>query len=338
MKDKRTCLSLKERYIIEHELKHGRTPRQISEELNRALSCIYAEIKRGTVIQLRSDLTEYKTYLADYAQMVHERNCQSRGVGLAIGNDIQLAKRLETLILDNGYSAYSALQIAKQEGYNVTFKLSTLYNYIRNGVFHTLNKKHLRKYKTEKKKQIVTKKVIHGKSIETRNKDILKRQDFGHWEMDTVVGRQGTTTCLLVLTERKTRYEIIRKMAHKSVDCTLAELDNLEKEYGEKFKEIFKTVTSDNGVEFLGGGILEKSINGGKRFEHYYCHPYASNERGSNENQNRFIRRFVKKGSDIAYVTNSEIQYIENYINTYPRKLFDGKTAKDMWLVEMGFS
>lgn len=335
----RTCLNERERYNIEYALKAGQTVQQIAATLERAQSCIYAEIKRGTIEQLNSDLTVRKEYCADVAQRRHEEKCQSRGVGLKIGNDIQLATYLENKILNNGFSPYAAMQSAKKDGYNVPFGLSTLYNYIRGGVFEKLNKKHLsrrRKHNVHMRqaKKKYNKNVL---SIEQRDRDINKRQEFGHWEIDTVVGRQGTTTCLLVLTERKTRYELIRKMSHKSAECTAAELDRLEKEYGEKFKSIFKTVTSDNGVEFYGGGIVNKSIYGGERFKMYYCHPYRSNERGSNELQNRFIRRFIKKGIDIAGVSKKRVKEVQDYINSYPRKLFDGLSAADMLAHETGF-
>jgi IS30 family transposase len=335
----RTCLNERERYNIEYALKAGQTVQQIAATLERAQSCIYAEIKRGTIEQLNSDLTVRKEYCADVAQRRHAEKCQSRGVGLKISNDIQLAKFLENKILSDGYSPYAAMQSAKNSGYNVPFSLSTLYNYIRGGVFEKLNKKHLnkrRKHNTDRRqaKKKYNKNVL---SIEQRDRDINKRQEFGHWEIDTVVGRQGTTTCLLVLTERKTRYELIRKMSHKSAECTAAELDKLEIEYGDKFKRIFKTVTSDNGCEFFGGGIVNKSVHGGERFKMYYCHPYRSNERGSNELQNRFIRRFIKKGVDIAGVSKKRVKEVQDYINSYPRKLFDGLSAADMLAHETGF-
>lgn len=336
----RTCLTEKERYCIEYALQAGQTPKQIAAALNRSKSCIYAEIKRGTVSFLDSELIPYDKYCADVAQAAHTAACRSRGAGLKIDSDIKLANYLENKIISCGYSPYAAMQAAVSSGFSVTFSLSTLYNYIRGGVFLKLCKKHLHKYKKQSncRRAQAKRKYARGvKSIEDRDKQINTRCEFGHWEMDTVVGRQGTTTCLLVLTERKTRYELIRKMSHKSAEYTAAELDKLEKEYGEKFKRIFKTVTSDNGVEFYGNGIVNTSVYGGVRFEHFYCHPYCSNERGSNEIQNRFIRRFVKKGTDISSVSKKRVKEIQDYINNYPRALFSGLSSAQMLANETGF-
>ena len=336
----RTCLTEKERYCIEYALQAGQTPKQIAAALNRSKSCIYAEIKRGTVSFLDSELIPYDKYCADVAQAAHAAACRSRGAGLKIDSDIRLANYLENKIISCGYSPYAAMQAAVSSGFSVTFSLSTLYNYIRGGVFLKLCKKHLHKYKKQSKcrREQAKRKYARGvKSIEDRDKKINTRCEFGHWEMDTVVGRQGTTTCLLVLTERKTRFEIIRRMPNKSAECTQHELDVIERRLRGRFKSVFKTITTDNGGEFYGNGIVNASVYGGVRFEHFYCHPYCSNERGSNEIQNRFIRRFVKKSTDIASVSKKRVKEIQDYINNYPRALFSGLSSAQMLANETGF-
>ena len=141
----------------------------------------------------------------------------------------------------------------------------------------------------------------------------------------------------MVLTERKTRFEIIRKITNKSVECVLAEFDKLEKALGGKFKDIFKTVTSDNGVEFLGNGVLERSINGGKRFNMFYCHPYCSSEKGSVENANRLVRKYIKKSQNIDNYDFDYIRRTQDTINNYPRKLFNGFTSSEQLQKEIGF-
>ena len=115
-----------------------------------------------------------------------------------------------------------------------------------------------------------------------------------------VVGKQGTSTVLLTLTERLTRQEIIMKLPNKKTETIAKALDKIEKKYGSKFYKTFKTVTFDNGVEFMGYKGLEKSCRvKKKRIQVYYAHPYRSCERGTNENNNRMIRRWIPKGIDI---------------------------------------
>ena len=120
-------------------------------------------------------------------------------------------------------------------------------------------------------------------------------------------------------------------------------LDDLEKEWGELFPRVFQTITVDNGSEFADAEGLQRSIinEGEKRTKVYYCHPYSSWERGSNENVNGMIRRRHPKGTDFSKVTAEEIAATENWINSYPRKIFGYKSAGTMFrecLRELGLT
>ena len=109
-------------------------------------------------------------------------------------------------------------------------------------------------------------------------------------------------------------------------------LDKLERYYGKRFPQVFKTVTCDNGSEFLNAPMLEQScMCKGMRTTVYYCHPYSAYERGSNENQNKFIRRFIPKGKEIGAYSEREIAIIQTYINDYPRKILDYKTSSEVF-------
>ena len=92
----------------------------------------------------------------------------------------------------------------------------------------------------------------------------------------------------------------------------------------------------DNGVEFLDMEGVERSIThpGEKRTIAYYCHPYCSFERGSNENQNKLIRRHIPKGTDITEYTDADVKEIEAWINNYPRNMFNGLSAAEMREIE----
>lgn len=333
-------LSERERYLIEHYLNRGFNGMQIAKILNRPFQTIYKEIKRGSIELLNSDLTIKTVYLADVGQRVKTENGKNKGRNLAIGNNIELANRIEELIVNEKYSPYSALEICKKEKLNVNICETTLYSYIYKGVFLKLKPKHLpyyrKKNKTNNEKRISLKNVLRT-SIEERPKHINKRSTFGHWELDTVVGKQGTKECLFVFTERKTRKEIIKKASNRTIESCVKIIDELENKYKDDFKYIFKSITCDNGSEFLNQELIENSClyNGKKRTKVYYCHPYCSNERGSNENQNKIIRRFIPKGSDVRTYTEECIKEIENYINNIPRKIFNGKSSNDIMPVNI---
>ena len=118
-----------------------------------------------------------------------------------------------------------------------------------------------------------------------------------------------------MLSRNKTQKEVI--LALKSV----------RRRVGGDFSDIFKTITADNGSEFLDSEAIKKAA---KCNEVYYAHPYSSWERGSNENGNRILRRFVPKGTNIGKLTVAELQRIEDWVNNYPRKIFDYKSANQM--------
>ena len=89
-----------------------------------------------------------------------------------------------------------------------------------------------------------------------------------------------------------------------------------------------KSITFDNGVEFMGYKGIEKScLRKKERTNIYYAHPYCSGERGTNENNNRLIRRFIPKGVDIGEIKQSKIREIEDWINNYPRSIFGYKSS-----------
>lgn len=328
-------LTERERFFIELSLKEGKKPYKIAHLLGRNPQTIYNEIKRGTIILLNSNLTTRKEYLADVGQRVMQDNSHNKGRSLAIGNNQVLADRLEVLIRDKHYSPYSALEICKKENINVNICEKTLYSYIHKKIFVKLTNKDLR-YKIKKKTKTNNNNSVSlnnkkGTSIEKRPKNILSRNSFGHWELDTVCGKQGTKSCLFVFTERKTRYELIFKMPSKSIISCLQVLNNLENKYQHNFNNYFKTITCDNGAEFLQQDLMEQSFiyPNKKRTQIYYCHPYCSSERGSNENANKLIRRFIPKGIDINSFTDNEIYLIQEHINTMPRKLFKGTSSKE---------
>jgi IS30 family transposase len=130
---------------------------------------------------------------------------------------------------------------------------------------------------------------------------------------------------------------IIRKIKDKTQAAVKRAINGIERSMGrEAFKVVFKSITADNGSEFLDYVALEASIFGRSDRTHlYYAHPYSSWERGSNENTNRMIRRFIPKGSDITKYTSKGIQEVENWINRYPRKILSFKTAEELFIQEL---
>ena len=140
--------------------------------------------------------------------------------------------------------------------------------------------------------------------------------------MDTVVGKRGTQSCLLVLTERKSRLQIIRKLKNK----TMIEVVKSVKEIIKSYPKAIKIITSDNGSEFMDTESIEQ-----KGIKYFYAHSYCSGERGSNEANNKFVRRFLLKRVSMDKITKKEVKEIQNFMNNYPRKIFNSSTFQNIY-------
>ena len=148
--------------------------------------------------------------------------------------------------------------------------------------------------------------------------------------MDLIVGKADTRPVLLTLTERLSRRELIFKLPDRKAATIRGVFDRMERSMP-KFREHFKTITTDNGPEFLEYDLLTRSVrDGGKRFEVYYCHSYAAWEKGSVENHNRMIRRWFPKGTDFSRVTKKRIAATQEWMNNYPRKILGWETPERM--------
>jgi IS30 family transposase len=276
-------------------------------------------------------------YSAEVGQLQYDRQGTAKGPALKIGKDHNLVKYLEKAIGKDGESPYAAIQniTNKKLQFDTTICFKTVYNYLDNNLFLNISNKDLPVKKNLKKRNY--KKIrqaynnTKGTSISERPTAVAAREEVGHWEMDTVVGKQGTKTVLMVLSERVTRKELIFKIPSKSQVAVVNILDKLERKMGMLFSETFKTITCDNGCENLDFEGIENSVrNKRKRTKVYYAHPYSSWERGTNENINKMIRRFIPKGVDISEFSAKKVMQIQHWINNYPRRIFNGLSANMM--------
>ena len=217
---------------------------------------------------------------------------------------------------------------ARQYRFATSICVSTLYSYIDKKVFYELGNRHLwEKRKKRAKVARPERRVTHPKlpSIEIRPAYIDRREEYGHWEMDLVVSGKGGKSVLLTLTERRSRQEIIMKLPDRRAETIRKAIDRLERRTP-GFKQKFRSITTDNGSEFMEYDQLIKSCRcKGNRFDIYYCHSYSAWEKGSVENHNRIIRRFFPKGTNFDEVTSADVRRVEDWMNRYPRRVLDWK-------------
>ncbi len=319
----------KDRYFIEIQLKKHTPVEQIAKDLHRAPSTIYREIKKGTCIQRDSEWRDKKVYLYDLGQRRHNEAKHRKGSKKKLMQDNDFLSEVSWWILERKYSPEAALYKVKDK----KCCIKTIYNYIHAGYLKGVKVNNLpyAKKKKKKKENETRKTLPRGRSIEERPDIINERVELGHWEMDTVYSSKDDLTCLLVLSERVTREELIFQIKDRTAKSVIRALDRYERKIGTPaFCNKFKSITCDNGVEFSDWKSIERSCRTkGNRTIVYFCHPYSSWERGTNENINRMIRRFIPKGDDIGLYSPAEIQQIENWINDYPRHIFNGLSARE---------
>lgn len=343
MTKKQHYMTEKERTKLESYLEAGKSISWIARSLGFCRQTIYNEIERGAYIHT-CDYWDEIRYSADKAQQIHDYRQTAKGRPLKIGNDREYADFLEKKMLGvqkdgsvdkrKRYSPAAALAAAKAEGYQTSISTTTLYNYITNRVFlHLTNKDLWEKGKKKTKSDRPERRIAHPTlpSISDRPDPVNQREEPGHWEIDLIVGKAKSKPVLLTMVERKKREPMIFKLPDRQAASVRAIFDKLERKLGKKkFRETFRTITTDNGSEFLEYEELIKSIHGGQRFQVYYCHSYSAWEKGCNENMNRMIRRWFPKGTDFSRVSKKEIAEFQDWLYHYPRKILDWKSPAEL--------
>lgn len=318
------------RVTIQALRKAGHTQREIAKELGCSQSSICRELKRGQIEQLDgATWIMYKTYDAYAAQQYAEYQYTAHSNGLKIGNNHGYVKAIAECI-SMGYSPYAAIEKVGNT-YGVKVSKQTMYRYISEGLIPYTTYKNLPVgHRKKRKKQVqstMRSKSVDHRSIERRSKIIMKRDTFGHWEIDSIIGTsEGKNESCLVLTERQTREEIVIKVEDKTADATTNAMQKLKQKLGDDFNKIFFTITLDNGSEFANQnafdalGVLA-----------FYCHPGHPYERGSNENNNKLLRRHFPKGQSMKHKTQYHATQAQHFINGYPREMFNGRCSNDLF-------
>ena len=178
-----------------------------------------------------------------------------------------------------------------------SFSFTSTSNYVELGLLGIKNIDLPQKlHRRTKAKRIRERKRVLGRSIEQRPESVDSREEFGHWEIDEVIGRKSDKDkVLLTMVERKTRNLCVLRLADKSSRSLMEAFQRMEDELGQAFPKVFRSITADNGSENAMLAEIE-SVTGTPV---YFTHPYTSCEKGTIENHNGLIRRFLPKGKRI---------------------------------------
>lgn len=319
---------------IQALLDEGYSVSYIAAKLERHRSTIYREIKRGSVEQIKM-INGYerqcRIYYAETAQLLHDKRIQNKFSNSVTEKYSPRFFQLLTKELKQKYRSHSIDTFIHRYKENFSGErvpcTKTVYTFIRMQLLALKpidlpRMVRLRKrYKKDNNKMTLRN---MGTSIDERPLSVASREEFGHYEIDLVYGKKGKYEgALLTLVERKTRFMMIRKLKYATSECVNQALRSIFREFG---KRNFKTITADNGSEFSRLSELESHY-----FKVYYAHPYASFERGSNENHNGQLREFIPKGISLKKYNAKTIKRSVQCINRKPRRTTAYKTPEQLF-------
>ena len=276
---------------------------------------------------MSTDLRKHKEYFAETGQATYEKHRKNSINPYKYAKAYEFIQYAEKEILEKKFSPDVVCGVAKKERkFDVVVCTKTLYNYIDAGLLKVKNiDLPLRvKLKSKTRKSRKNRRIM-GDSIENRPEKANERNEFGHWEIDTVVGTRNRSAVLLTLDERVTRELITVKIPSRSASAVSEAVKKIMAQFGDKAPSIFKSITADNGSEFA---TLAETI---PFADIYFAHPYSSFERGTNEKQNSLIRRFFPKGKSLENVSDEAVLDVQNWINKLPRKIFDYSCSEDLF-------
>lgn len=328
-------LNFEERLTIQLRLNDGYSSYRIAKELNRPINTILNEIRRGSVDQIKLN-KNVKIYYADAGQAIYSKNRMHSRPSYKFLQSASFINYVVSKFLDDKWSLDSCVGHATL---HKLFKPSemvctkTLYSYVSLGLmpFKRIDLP-LALRRNTKGTRVRKHKRNLGTSIDERPSEIDSRREFGHWEIDTVIGKKTKDDqSILTLVERQTRNAIFLQISDKSSFSVESGLSHLRDLFGSRFNQVFKTITADNGLEFSELHKLESEA--GTKI--YFAHPYASHERGTNERHNGLMRRFIPKGIAIKDFNCDMIAHVENWCNTLPRKILGYKTPEELFDIQL---
>jgi IS30 family transposase len=301
-------LSQTERYQIYALMNAGQTLQTIAQILGRHKSTISREVLRNSGL---------RGYRPKQAQIL----CQHRS--LASRNALQIDPTTRALVAERLNLQWSPEQIAGwlpvshetiyQHVYADKVQGGELWKQLR------CQKKRRKRYASGRDRRG---QIIGRRPIAERPKSVETRSQIGHWEGDTVIGA-GHQQAIVTLVERKSGFAVLRHVTRKTSELvSQAIISSLA-----PLAQRVKTVTYDNGKEFAGHAVVDKAL----KSTAYFADPFASWQRGSNENFNGLLRQYIPKKRPLSTVTDDELKMIQDLINHRPRKRLGFKTPHEVF-------
>lgn len=303
-------LSYEQRYTIEVLLCDGKTQSEIAQIISRSKSVVSREIARNC--DERSGCYRAKLAQNKYAKRLFDKP-------KFVKFDTEFQSRIKPYLEDD-YSPEQILGVLKKEG-EPYVSHETVYKWIwtdkkANGTLHTHLRRKGRRYRKRGSSKDSRGKIIGRVGIENRPKEAENRNVFGHFEIDTIVGKNHKGA-ILTLNERASGMLWMRKIETREAEAVKTKLCEILDE----INPYLKSITADNGKEFSEHQHIADNY-----CDFYFANPYSPWERGSNENLNGLIRQYIPKKSDFSLIDNERIKEIETKLNNRPRKRYAYET------------
>jgi transposase, IS30 family len=300
------------RYQIYALKKAGHNHSTIAKELGCHKSTISREVERN------SGDKGYRPHQAD--EMAYDRQCAAYRSRIAW----ETWQEVERLLRQEWSPEQIAGWLKRKKQPTVSHECIYLYVYAdkrRGGTLH----RHLRSQKKQRKRYsgyIRRGQIPNRTSIDKRPQIVASKRRFGDWEADTIIGARHKGGILSVV-ERKSKLTRLRRLVSKSAaemkDTAIALLAPLAARV--------HTITVDNGKEFCD----HEQLAAGLQARIFFAHPYASWERGLNENTNGLVRQYFPKKYDFTKITDQDLQQVEDRLNNRPRKTLGYRTPNEVF-------
>ena len=305
--------TIEERCCLREFYNKGYSYRKIAELLGRNVSSISREIMRNK--SFMNVKPAYYPHTAQKKYLLRRSYCH-RGM---FQDQEKIDYIKEKLLL-----TWSPEQIANTPCELKMPSTRTIYRWIYER-YVDVNLKVLRRKGKSRGKKETRGKFNLGKTIRKRDKSVYKRQEFGHWEADTVVsGRGKSKACFATLAERKTRYYIAIKMPNRNADTMAKAIISALSQFP---SDAVKTITCDRGTEFANWQTIEKELN----CSVYFADPYCAWQKGTNENLNGLLREFYPKGKNLSRVIPVTLKKNLALINARHKKVLNFNNPLDLF-------
>ena len=288
--------------------------REIGEKLGRHYSVLSRELKRN------GPRGQYLPHKAQGRAQVrrHTAHKRKRLKTYALRHDIEA-------LLMNGWSPELAAGWLNRKSGGKVISHESIYRWIYNEAPHLvyyLVRGHKKRYPKRHGKSGQMR-IPSRVSIAERPQEINARTEAGHWEDDLMVSSRSVAA-LQVCVERVARLTRIKRIADKSACASRAAMEWMLKAYPARLR---RSITYDNGLE----NVEHCQLNAVLGTKSYFCEPYHSWEKGTVENTNGLIRRFLPKGTDFAKISDEQVQEIEDWLNNRPRKCLGYRTPAEVF-------